>query len=146
MQRYIHKCNVFLFIKKKKFFLKKYFTLFCITVFPLFWRIFHKDMNSSDYFYGNQSNVTSCDIPHTVASWYEFWNCYYYFMQLNLYRGIFGLSLSALATFFNAVVIYLILFNSMSWSLFDDILLGHCIIQGYFLIFLLLKKCTRYHN
>jgi hypothetical protein len=64
-----------------------------------------------------------------MSSASEFFVCYAYFAELNVVKTVLELLLIVAAVGFNVLCTYLILFKSISWSVFDQILIGHCFIQ-----------------
>jgi hypothetical protein len=71
-----------------------------------------------------------CNTPQTFTTWNEFFTCYRYFATQSLVQTVFELILIASAIALNIFVTCIIYFNSISWSVFDQILIGHCFIQG----------------
>jgi hypothetical protein len=84
--------------------------------------------NTTDLF----ANLTQfdCDTPHTVLSWNEFFFCYNRSVTRSTVRAVLELLLVVSAILFNLVVIAMIYYNSITWTVFDQILVGHCILQA----------------
>jgi hypothetical protein len=76
----------------------------------------------------NISNI-SCSEPHYMSSLDEFLHCYALFTSMYPTRAALELLLIVFAIFFNALVIIMIYYNSISWTVFDQVLIGHCLIQ-----------------
>ena len=64
--------------------------------------------------------------PLTSSLW-----CYTHLVQQKSALASLQIILSVLACTLNCFVIALIYFNSISWTVFDQILIGHCFIQGF---------------
>jgi hypothetical protein len=69
-------------------------------------------------------------VPHYVTTASEFFECYAYFVRANPSRATLEVILFTLAFILNWSTVALIYHNSISWSVFDTILISHCIVQG----------------
>jgi hypothetical protein len=71
-----------------------------------------------------------CEIPHQSESFEKFIECYKYFASKSIGMCIFQVCLFTLATLCNALVIVLIMLRPIKLTIFDSILIGHCLVNG----------------
>ena len=91
---------------------------------------FHQITKMSNSTFENSTfSIENCSIPQYVSSLSEFFQCYGYMMKLNLTRGILELSFVIATIIVNVFVFSMIYFNSVTWTVFDQLMLGHCFIQ-----------------
>jgi hypothetical protein len=72
----------------------------------------------------------NCSIPQTFTDLNEFLECYRIHFEKNILYSVLSLLLAFCSFFFNALVIALIKRNTLKINTFDQILIGHAVVDG----------------
>lgn len=78
----------------------------------------------------NVSDNLNCTVPHEITDLNEYLYCYSFFYQQSITESSLTLALIVGTVVFNAAVIYFIVKNCKKISIFDEILIGHAIVDG----------------
>ena len=76
----------------------------------------------------NQSETY--ESPQVLCSVEEFFTCYNYFINKNLFKSIFGIFTFSMAAVLNFTVIGMLALRQASSTIFDKILIGLCFVDG----------------
>ena len=74
--------------------------------------------------FSNYTPVSLCEIPQTVETYYDFFQCYKYFVQIHLTRSLIEILLSIGTSLANALVILCLILKPKK-TIFDQIIFGH---------------------
>jgi len=81
----------------------------------------------------NHTNMSQCEIPQTFETYYEFFQCYKYFVSINLTRSVIEIFLSIGTSLANALVIVCLILKPNK-TIFDQIIFGHSRLYCVYLI------------
>ena len=70
------------------------------------------------------NNTSSCLIPKTFGTYEEFFECYKFFVSLNVTKSVMEILLSVLTSLANTLVIVCLVFKP-KMNIFDQIIIGH---------------------
>lgn len=88
-----------------------------------FYFLYNRSMNDTNF-------TRACLEPHAITSAQEFFDCYAHLFKFNVPLYTFEIFLILSAAACNSFVIISIYFYSVSYTVFDQILIGHCLIQA----------------
>ena len=74
--------------------------------------------------------VRNCEELQTFENFTDFFHCYEYFFIKSYYKSLAHWVIIAGSIFFNGLVMILTLIGSTKFTVFDQILFGHCIVDG----------------